>query len=61
MVNLDTHVLIHALQGGLTSGERSLLTRNRWSVSAIVLWEIAKLVHWAGSKWIWMTGRWSGR
>ena len=44
MVNLDTHVLIHALQGQLTSEERLLLTRNRWSVSAIVLWEIAKLV-----------------
>lgn len=44
MVNLDTHVLIHALQGRLTTGERSLLSRNRWSVSAIVLWEIAKLV-----------------
>lgn len=44
MVNLDTHVLIHALRGRLTGEERLLLTRNRWSISAIVLWEIAKLV-----------------
>ena len=44
MVNLDTHVLIHALRGQLTGEERLLLTRNRWSISMIVLWEIAKLV-----------------
>lgn len=44
MINLDTHVLIHALRGKLRTGERELLRRNTWSVSAIVLWEIAKLV-----------------
>lgn len=44
MINLDTHVLVHALEGKLKTSELELLDRNRWSVSAIVLWEIAKLV-----------------
>ena len=44
MLNLDTHVVVHALQGTLTAGERRLLAADTWSMSAIVLWEIAKLV-----------------
>lgn len=44
MINLDTHVLIHALEGELKTNELELLDRNRWSVSGIVLWEIARLV-----------------
>ena len=44
MINLDTHVLIDALAGRLKANEQRLLERNRWSISAIVLWEIAKLV-----------------
>jgi PIN domain nuclease of toxin-antitoxin system len=43
MLNLDTHVLIYALSGTLNAGERNLLTRNSWTISAIVLWELAKL------------------
>ena len=43
MLNLDTHVLIHALNGELTSTEQRLLAAESWGVSAIVLWEIAKL------------------
>ena len=43
MLNLDTHVLLHALAGDLLAAERRLLTGNSWSISAIVLWEIAKL------------------
>jgi PIN domain nuclease of toxin-antitoxin system len=43
MLNLDTHVLIHALRGDLRPRERSLLTDNPWGVAAIVLWELAKL------------------
>ena len=43
MLNLDTHILIHALGGGLRPRERELLERNEWSISAIVLWELAKL------------------
>ena len=44
MLNLDTHVLIHALGGNLRADERALLEGNRWSISGIVLWELAKLV-----------------
>ncbi len=43
MLNLDTHILINALAGDLTAAERRLLGSHRWSISAIVLWEIAKL------------------
>ena len=43
MLNLDTHVLLHAVAGELTSRERRLLSAESWSMSAIVLWEIAKL------------------
>lgn len=43
MLNLDTHVLLHALAGDLTRAEAALLTREPWSIAAIVLWEIAKL------------------
>jgi len=43
MLNLDTHIFVHALQGSLKSGERRLLSSDTWSISAIVLWELAKL------------------
>ena len=43
MLNLDTHVLLHAVAGRLTTREDRLLRGDRWSISAIVLWEIAKL------------------
>jgi PIN domain nuclease of toxin-antitoxin system len=43
MLNLDTHILLHAVTGTLRPGERRRLSDQRWSVSAIVLWEIAKL------------------
>jgi PIN domain nuclease of toxin-antitoxin system len=44
MLNLDTHILLHALGGELTAREREVLASDTWSISAIVLWEIAKLV-----------------
>jgi PIN domain nuclease of toxin-antitoxin system len=44
MLNLDTHILLHALAGSLTAREARLLRGEPWSISAIVLWEIAKLV-----------------
>jgi hypothetical protein len=44
MLNLDTHVLIHALQGSITAEERQILSADVWSISGIVLWEISKLV-----------------
>ena len=43
MLNLDTHVLLYALTDDLTPRERALLSNEPWSISAIVLWEIAKL------------------
>lgn len=43
MLNLDTHVLVYALQGDLTATERRLLANDSWSISAIVFWELAKL------------------
>lgn len=43
MLNLDTHVLLYAVADQLTPTERRALSRNVWSISAIVLWEISKL------------------
>ena len=43
MLNLDTHVLIHAMTGEVTAREGRILRTARWGVSAIVLWELAKL------------------
>jgi PIN domain nuclease of toxin-antitoxin system len=43
MLNLDTHVLLHAVGGRLTARESELLRNDEWSIAAIVLWEIAKL------------------
>jgi PIN domain nuclease of toxin-antitoxin system len=44
MLNVDTHVLVFALEDQLRKRERELLSANPWSISAIVLWELAKLV-----------------
>ena len=44
MLNLDTHILVFALRGELSPRELALLSENRWSISAIVLWELAKLI-----------------
>lgn len=43
MLNLDTHILLRALDGSLTSREEVLLGTDLWGISAIVLWEVAKL------------------
>jgi PIN domain nuclease of toxin-antitoxin system len=44
MLNLDTHILVFALAGDLRPRERALLVSEPWGISAIVLWELAKLV-----------------
>jgi len=44
MLNLDTHIVVFALQGELRPRERTLLEQNEWSMSGIVTWELAKLV-----------------
>jgi PIN domain nuclease of toxin-antitoxin system len=43
MLNLDTHILVSALAGDSRAAERRLLSENTWGISAIVLWELAKL------------------
>lgn len=43
MLNLDTHVLLYAVTGALQPAENKMLRGQPWSISAIVLWEIAKL------------------
>ena len=43
MLNLDTHILIFALADRLEPAEEELLRGQEWSISAIVLWELAKL------------------
>jgi len=43
MLNLDTHVLLYAVTDELTAAERRVLSSEPWSISAIVLWEIAEL------------------
>ena len=43
MLNLDTHVLLHALGGELSAAESRLLSADSWSICPIVLWEIGKL------------------
>lgn len=44
MLNLDTHILIYAITDELTPSEQNLLQQEQWSISAIVLWELAKLI-----------------
>jgi PIN domain nuclease of toxin-antitoxin system len=44
LLNLDTHILIYALCGQLKPREERLLSASAWTISAIVLWELAKLV-----------------
>lgn len=43
MLNLDTHILVYAMTGDVTPREAKLLRSARWGISAIVLWELAKL------------------
>lgn len=43
MLNLDTHILLRALNGSLKKPEKKLLLKEEWSIASIVLWEITKL------------------
>lgn len=43
MLNLDTHIVLHYLNGALTPGELAAVEESARSLSAMVLWEIAKL------------------
>jgi PIN domain nuclease of toxin-antitoxin system len=43
MLNLDTRALLQAVGGRLSPAEDRLLRSDRWSISATVLWEVARL------------------
>lgn len=43
MLNVDTHILLYTLLGKLTPHEMRIVRRESLGISAIVLWEIAKL------------------
>ena len=43
LLNLDTHILVHALTDDLRPTEESMLIEHDWGVAAIVFWELAKL------------------
>lgn len=44
MLNLDTHILIAAINEELRPAEAILIERERLVISDIVLWELAKLI-----------------
>jgi predicted nucleic acid-binding protein len=44
MLNLDTHMLVRAIDDDVTPRERALIAGDSWGISAMVLWELAKLV-----------------
>jgi hypothetical protein len=52
MLNLDTHILLHALAGEVSSREAGLLRKQPWSISAIVIWSASwpSWPHRAGSR-----------
>jgi len=45
MLALDTHVLIDFLAGNLRPSEETAMARERWGISAIVLWELYDLAN----------------
>ena len=44
MLNLDTHIAVALLDGSLNDKEFALVSSQPLAISAIVLWELAKLV-----------------
>jgi PIN domain nuclease of toxin-antitoxin system len=43
VINLDTHILLDALDGRLRPSEEEVLGTNAWAIASIVLWEIGML------------------
>lgn len=43
MLNLDTHMILFALDENVRPRERAILEADHWSISAAVIWEIVKL------------------
>jgi PIN domain nuclease of toxin-antitoxin system len=44
MLNLDTHILVRALDARLTPQEHGLLSAHPWGISTMVLWELEALI-----------------
>ena len=44
MLNLDTHIVVYIVEERLREDEKALLDAEAWSTSAVVFWELAKLV-----------------
>lgn len=44
MLNLDTQIVLSITRRDLRPRERELLAEETWSISAVVFWELAKLV-----------------
>ena len=44
MLNLDTHIVVALLSGGLKKAEHQLIVSDSLAISDIVLWELSKLV-----------------
>ena len=44
MLNLDTHIAVALLDGSLNDEELALVASQPLAISAIVLWELAKLI-----------------
>jgi PIN domain nuclease of toxin-antitoxin system len=43
VLNLDTNIIIRAVDGSLAMDDRDLVDSEPWSISAMVLWEIEDL------------------
>ncbi len=44
MINLDTHIVVFALNDQLNVDESSAMRGQEWAISSMVLWELATLV-----------------
>lgn len=44
MLNFDTHIVLSITRRDLQPRERELLAGDSWSISAVVFWQLAKLV-----------------
>lgn len=44
MLNLDTHIFLDAFNDKTSLNEKKILSSQSWCISAIVLWELCKLV-----------------
>lgn len=43
LLNLDTHIVIDAVQDEVRYADRAILEQHTWGISAMTLWEMVKL------------------